>query len=326
MNSWELCISVQNNNLKFVVCKYDKKQNKILISKCFQLIIPEEFNIFDKNHLGAIVGLVRNELKKNGIKTKKYLMCFGDKSIITRVIKLPKMEVKDLESFMNQSISQYFSITDDDYCFDYRIQGVNEADEKAYYNLFLIALPKYILETYSNIFLKCGLRPKNISMYADVFANLFSNFVNNFITIINIGYTQTEVMVLERNYIFINSVVDFRLPRSGLNKGEDVYLANLTQEDLGEDFLIVLENIENYINFFSSRHHGESIQDIYFIGEGAKLKKVIDSLRENMNINIVSGEELFKEDIIPYKMSSIETFEPEIYYSCLGLLLGGRKK
>ncbi len=328
-NPWELCISIQHRTVKMVVCRANKKRGKIEVSKAVQIDIPEEHcSSRDDANAQAITGLIKKALRSSGITLKKYRLCISDREIITRVVKLPKMSVKDLESFMRLSIQQYFPINAGDYCFDYKIQGINLADDKGYYNLLLVAMPKVMIEYYSGIFLNCGLKPKAINIYSDVVSNLFLAVSGKDTAIVDMGYNYTEFIMLEGRNIFINSIINYALPHKDADVSEESHLANLDEDALGEDFMTTAETLKNYLNFFSSRHHGKRIEEVYFIGEGAMLKNIIYSLQENLNIKILTGQELINSRISAASMSpmSRKQFNPERFFSCLGLIAGGMVK
>ena len=327
--SWELCISIKDKTLRAAVCRPGKKAKKIEVSKAFQINIPEEFSASrDAASAGAITGLIRTALKDAKISIKKYNLSISDRSIITRVIKLPKMEFNDLKSFMKLSIHQYFPIKIEEYCLDYKIQGINENDEKGYYNLLLVAIPKSIIDYYTQIFLKCGLKPKLINIYSDVVSNLFLKFADKDIAIVDINYNYTEFIMLEGKSIFINSIINYALPKTQMDINEETYLQVLDMDLLGEEFLTISESLKNYINFFSSRHHGKNIEEIYFIGEGAMMKEVINFLEESLGIKIRTGQNLLENKIITSSMPGHmkKQFYPERFFSCLGLISGGMSK
>ncbi len=328
-NPWELCISIQQRTVKMAVCKANKKRGKIEVSKAVQIDIPEEHcSDRDQASAEAITGLIKKALRSSGITLKNYRLCISDRDIITRVVKLPKMNVKDLESFMRLSIQQYFPINAGDYCFDYKIQSINPGDDKAFYNLLLVAMPKIMIEYYSGIFLKCGLKPKVINIYPDVVSKLFLVVSGKDTAIVDIGYNYTEFIMLEGRSIFINSIINYALPQKDEDVSEESHLANLDEDALGEDFMATAETIKNYLNFFSSRHHGKSIEEVYFIGEGALLKDAIYSLQESLNIKILTGQELINSKITAASMSPMarKQFNPERFFSCLGLIAGGMVK
>lgn len=325
-NSWELCISIQEKVFRLVVCKYNKKVKKIEVAKAMQIEIPDNFgNPKDAGYVEAVAGLIRSKLKSNKITLKKYRLAISSRGIITRIVKLPKMDFKDLKSFMKLSIQQYFPIKSDDYYFDYRIQRINEKDEKAYYNLFLVAVPKTIIEVYANIFLKCGLKPKNITIYSDAVSKLFIQLVGKDVAVLDISYNYTEFMMLEGRSIFINSIINYALPKKQEDIEEDTYLRNLEIDQIGAEFLTIPETLKNYLNFFSSRHHGKTVEEIYFIGEGAMLKEIISTIEENLSIKIKTGQELLARRIITTGMPGWmkKQFYPERFLSCFGLLIGG---
>lgn len=324
LSSWELCISVQNGTFRFAVCRVNNKNNTIEISKAFEVNVPEEFDISKDPEGSAVTGLIRNALKDNQINLKNYKLCISDRDIITRVIKLPKMELKDLKGFMKNSIKQYFPIKKDDYSYDYTIQGVNEEDEKAYYTLFLVAIPTNLFEYYANILLRCGLRPSLIDIYSDVVFNLFTKITKKDIAIMDIGYNYTEFIMIENNSLFINSVINYNLQKSKVSFNEAEYLKNLKEEDLGEDFEIACETLDNYINFFSSRHHGKVIEEIYFIGEGSMLSCTSD-IEKDLNIPVINGSNIFDQKVVTHDMPSTmkQNLYLERYCSCFGLIAGG---
>lgn len=327
--SWNLCISIQENTYKFAVCRYNKKKDKIEVSKAIQLDVPDEF-AKSKEPAGreAVAGLVRKALKNNGIKQKKYNLCISDKGIITRVVKLPNMEFKDLKNFMKLSIQQYFPIKPEEYLFDYKIQEINEKDEKAYYIVLLVAIPKITVEYFAGILLKCNLRPKLISIYSDVASDLFIKLVGNDCAVMDMTYNHTEFLMLEGKSLFINSIINFAVPKSEDGIDEQVHLKNLTVQDLGDDFTTAVETLKNYLNFFSTRHHGKSLEEVYLIGCGAVLIQAAEYIEETLNIKVITGNTEFTKKFLartmPIKMKS--KFHPERYFGCFGLLMGGQDK
>lgn len=323
--SWELCISIQESTYKFALCRYNKKTGKIEVSKAVQLDVPAEF-ASSKEPAGkeAIAGLVRKALINNNIKQKKYNLCISDRGIITRVVKLPSMEFRDLKNFMKLSIQQYFPIKPEEYLFDYKIQEINEKDEKACYNVLLVAIPKSTVEYYAGIFLKCKMKPKLISIYSDVVTNLFVKLVGNDCAIMDMTYDQTEFLMLEGKNLFINSIINYAIPKPEESIDEEVYLGNLQVEELGEDFYTAAETLKNYLNFFSTRHHGKIIEEVYFIGRGAVLKEAVNFIQENLSIKVVTGEALvnkFSANAMPVK--NRKQFHPERFFDCFGLLMRG---
>ncbi|MGE5328869.1 MAG: pilus assembly protein PilM [Deltaproteobacteria bacterium] len=326
--SWELCISIQESTYKFALCRYNKKTKKIEVSKAVQLDVPAEF-ANAKEHAGreAIAGLVKKTLASNNIKQKTYNLCISDRGIITRVVKLPSMEFKDLKNFMKLSIQQYFPIKPEEYLFDYKIQEINEKDEKAYYNVLLVAIPKSTVEYYAGMFLKCKMKPKVISIYSDAVTNLFVKLVGNDCAIMDMTYDQTEFLMLEGKNLFINSIINYAIPKPEDSIDEAAYLGNLQVEELGEDFDMAAETLKNYLNFFSTRHHGKIIEEVYFIGRGAMLKEAINFIQENLSIKVLTGEALankFSFSAMPVKNK--KQFHPERFFGCFGLLMRGVDK
>ena len=327
--SWELCISIQNNIFRLAVCRYNKKNKKIEMSRAIQLDVPQEFNeTKNASSAGAVTGLIRRVLKDNKINLKRYSLCISDRTIITRVIKLPRMELKDLKNFMKLSIQQYFPIKGEDYCFDFTIQSINEKDDKNYYNLLLVAIPKQIINYYTGILLKCGLKPTVINIYSNAVSNLFLKLEGKDVAVMDIGYNYTEFIMLESKSIFINSIINYAIPKNEEDISEEVYLKNLEGNTLGEDFITIAETLKNYLNFFSTRHHGKSVEEIYFIGEGAMLREAIFFIEDNLNVKIKNGHDLLSTRISTLAMPSSmkRDFQPERFCSCLGLIAGRIEK
>lgn len=326
IGSGELCISIQEKTFRFAICKFNKKNKKVEVSKAFQIEIPDDFGTArNPANAGAISGLIKTVLKDNKIRLKTYSLCISDKEVVTRVIKLPKMPFKDLNSFVNLSIQQYFPIRSEGYSFDYKVQSINENDEQNYYNLFLVAIPTSIIEYYCGILLKCGLRPKKVDIYADVVSEVFHEFIGSDIAVVDMSYNFTEFAILEGNSIFINSMINYMLPRTKDVENEEEFLKHLNEERLGEDFPSTYETIKSYLNFFSSRHNGKTIEEVYFIGEGAMLEDILSLVKDELNVKIKTGRDILNEHLniaMPELMK--EQFKPERYISCIGLVVEGR--
>lgn len=327
VNSNKLCISIQEKTFRFAVCKFNKKSKKIEIAKAFQLEIPDDFGTTrNPANASAISGLIKTALKSNKVNFKTYSLCISNQEVVTRVIKLPKMPFKDLNSFVSLSIQQYFPIRSEGYSFDYKVQSINENDEQNYYNLFLVAIPTLIIDYYCGILLKCGLRPKKVDIYADVVSEVFHEFIGSDIAVVDMSYNFTEFSILEGKSIFINSMINYALPRAKDAENEKEFLKHLDEDGLGEDFPSTYETIKSYLNFFSSRHNGKTIQEVYFIGEGALLEDVIPLIEDKLNVKIKTEKDILDEHlrITAMPKSMVKQFNPERYISCIGLVVEGK--
>lgn len=206
---------------------------------------------------------IRNIVDKFHIKNKKIELILSLEEIITRIIEIPQLKKVDLDKYINNNISEYFTVNIDEFLFDYRIIRSKTEDKKVKFTVLIAAVPREKIEEINNFIEDCGLEVDRISIYPDLLNNVF-NSVNKNYMVLDVDTFKTNITIIDNGEIFVYSV-----------------LSTYINTDDGSGFDEMIENITYFLNFYASRHFGNLLNSIYVIGELSKNKKLYDIIIEN---------------------------------------------
>lgn len=259
---------------KLVFSMNDKKIKIYFVNKFLKKInMPDqrEFTYY-LNSEPQNYKLIDNEVNVKGIKfivnkfhirNKKVQLILSLEEIMTRVIEIPKLKKVNLDKYIYNNISEYFTVNTDEFVFDYKVIGSKLNGKKLKFVVLLAALPKEKINEINNFVERCGFQVERITIYPDLITNVFNN-VNKKYMVLDVDDSKTNITIIDNGEIFLYSVLS-------------TYVN--VEDNTGIDE--ILENVTYFLNFYSSRHFGESIDSIYIIGELSKNKKLYDIIVEN---------------------------------------------
>ncbi|MBC2579950.1 hypothetical protein [Clostridium sp. DJ247] len=184
-------------------------------------------------------------------------------NIITRIIDTPVMNKKELKNFIENNIEEYFAVSMNEYCYDYEIMSIDKQEKKGKMSIMLVVVPRIKLKEVLEFIKYCGLTPKSVGIYPSYMSNIFLGENHSSIAIIDANSGKSTLTILDKRSIFIYSNI------SGESYERDE-----------EEFSDITENIDYFLNFYSTRHFGNRVDRIYILGEfynSESLHKVITS-------------------------------------------------
>ncbi|MEY7999867.1 hypothetical protein AB8U03_06610 [Clostridium sp. Mt-5] len=231
------CAAVVSKTIKGVnikkVCRIMKKGEAISGGQPY----ADEYNL---NKIKDI----REEFK---LKNKKISIILNWDSIITRIIETPVMGKKELKSFIDNNIEEYFAVNINEYCFDYEIISL---DKKHKMWVMLVVAPMVKIKQVLEFIKCCGLKADSIGIYPEYISNLFLDEFDSSAAVVDVNGNKSTLTILDEEKIFIYS--------------------NISSEDYRKDernFTEVMENLDYFLNFYSTRHFGKNVEKIYMLGE-----------------------------------------------------------
>lgn len=175
-----LSIEVESSQIR--VAEIDSSGKKRKMYHCFRIPAPqgsvEDGQIRDTKSLGD---LLRQELNKRKIKTKKAFFVTGSTRIASREVRIPYVKKNKILSIINANATDYFPIDITKYVMSYSILGVEQIsqegenpDEKKkdkdslkQYHLMVYAAPKAISAAYREFAQTAGLTMMGINCTGD---------------------------------------------------------------------------------------------------------------------------------------------------------------
>lgn len=210
-------------------------------------------------------------LKKNKMINKKAIAIVSLDGVITRLVEVPLMKKKDIESFIKNNIDEYFTVNMNEYYYDYKIVEM-EKDKIKKFHVLLVVIPKVKLNDISSFIKSSGLDIERITIYPDCIGDLFNSREEENVAIVDFIRGRINVTILDGDKIFLHS----NFPIEMVDNMEESY------EEL-------LDNIGYFLNFYSTRHFGNKLDKIYLLGQAFYEDSFINTLNEQFNIPIEQG-------------------------------------
>jgi len=211
-----LSLDFGGNEIKII--EGQAARNSISISKAFALKLPPDVyydgEILDKD---AVVSLIKEELKKNKIRTDKVHGIINSSEIITRAVSLPKIPEKDLPSVISYQLDEMLPVDPDDYVVNSLILSYFTEDGADKVNVLLIGIPKKMVLEHLDLIKQIGLKPEILDYQGNAIAKLLNHnsLVNEFyntsemvVTSIDIGYSNSKLTIVKEGAILVTRVLD----------------------------------------------------------------------------------------------------------------------
>lgn len=324
----KLCVDIRGKVMRFMQAHNNRQMKTIEIKKYGTIVFPDQCldgTILCENQ--DTVTAIRNLVKREKITAKNVYINISDPSIVLRIVKVPQMSERDLKDYFDMEISQYLHVNFKTSTYDFKILNHLEEDEKKLMNVMLISVSQELICNYVNMFKMAGLNPKVVDVYPNTIARLFETQAQEDIAILDVNDSNVDFIILEKGKLFMHSSVtleeslsDFESPLSST----DLHIG-VCDSSSG-----VIDEISNYamtyLNFFSSRHFGKSVDTIYVLGQLALVENIEDYFNIMFQIKVIAGlPQLFNivpgREIHKLKLKQEICKKMSLYSSNLGLAL-----
>lgn len=122
----------------------------------------------------AQASMLKSWLRKQRVPLKKLQLTVSFPGVITRIIALPILSMKDLDKLLTEQVDQYFTLNIEDYVVDYRVLDYFEDNGQKLQRVLLAALPKYQWESLWSLWKTVGLKPKVVDLAASGLSQLYA--------------------------------------------------------------------------------------------------------------------------------------------------------
>ncbi len=256
----------------------------------------------DSLNFAQKANLLDDLLMDKEIKAGKVNICLSYSGIIARSIQVPKMRLQDLEAHMELEMNEYIPVSPEDYQFDFRVIEEFVEEERDYYNIMVAAVPSRCINEAVNIVEALELNIQTIDIFPNVMWRLMSDSEKD-IGVVDAGTDGMRLM---------------------LCKGKNLVLYADNPEPYedysNEDFARLTEEIRGYLNFFSARHFGKSVDLLYLTGDLSLQPESPEILERNLNIRVEKSfqkKRLWGHKIMPLDFTSYAS----VFAGNIGLIL-----
>lgn len=291
-------MSVEFDRSSIKAVEADRKGAVLSVLRCFSMDADTGIENGEINDVGLIADLLREELVRNNIKTKKVVFVVNSDCIITRNIRLPLLENSDdTLSMIKIELSQLIPIDFNQYIIKYAtVEIVDNNDVKeAFYVIYCIPL---------KLFRDLGELAKRLNMrVACIYISscCLSNIID-----CNIDINGMQLNDKGRYaFIDINSqYISFCTLNKSVNDFSKLYFydhdqylnetvaesRHLYMEDSEDDSVFLkyelLDKINRCLKYYSSADNSNNINKLYIYGEGSKDNSIGSFLSQKLKTEI----------------------------------------
>ncbi|KJR96141.1 MAG: hypothetical protein VR68_15605 [Peptococcaceae bacterium BRH_c4a] len=261
----------------------------------------------DDKTLVANAARLKEFLRENGMKAARVVAGLGQSGVITRIVRVPNMAPKDLESMMKLNISDHLPVSPEEYAFDYKVLDLVEEEGGAQsLELMVAAVSRAQSEQCASLLEEAGLKPMVFDILPSMLQRLVAHMPFRDTLVVDGGLDGTRLAIFKGKTLFMYTDVPFSL---GENEN---------------DFSVLAGELRGYLDYFSSRNFGKTVDGITILGELAGLEGAAGLLGQHIPLPINVG--LSGAGYLKFKgrAAGFNT-QAAVYSGNLGLMMrGGR--
>lgn len=342
-----LILEVGNYNTKMI--EVEPLASKIAVNKGFIVATPDG-TIDDDVIVSSkeLIDVLKEKIQEEKITTRQVTISLSSKDIITRELSVPKMNSRDMISFIKVNSKDLFPVNLEDYTLGYVSMSREEKNK-----LLIIAIPNDIIVPYVDITQKLGLVLKSINFSGFELYNLIDFELGReagTYAVIDLGSKNTNFIIVSRGSLMYNRVIkvgsddvtkaiaerfkctltkaekikrDYNsvITEGSLKPTDDVYVvANIFKDVLGGMF----SDIANLIEFYNANHIKAMVSRAYIIGLATKISGISEFAEETLGMPTEKIKE-FERVIFDEKAKQVKRRQVTLE-NCLGAVAIDEKK
>lgn len=226
-----LSIDVGFRNIKVVEVAVNRN-NKVYI-KNFG-IAPTPINCIKNGvikNVDAVSSEISRILRENKMKVKKSKIVMSGTSIISRVILIEKIPGQDIDTLVNNAITENLPINPEEHKIDYKVLQEVKDNGVDKIKVFVTAVRKNIINSYIDVLFGLGLKPISVDIPANSTAKFFNRDIK--VSIDNVKFFNPNQNQLNKDAF---AVIDF---------GSETTIINILRNKILEFNKVILTGSAN---------------------------------------------------------------------------------
>jgi type IV pilus assembly protein PilM len=330
----------------FRAAEMEKKKDQIILHK-YGLYEGHGLNLNSESEeeLNAYAAALNNFFNEMAFSTPEVVIGLDENNVFMRVIKLPPMNDKELETSVRIEAEQYIPVPINDVNLSFQRLDADFVD-KSKVNVQIVAARKTILTKYVTILRKAKLIPKAIEPETLALGRLFGDSKESPMgtIILEMGFSATLIIVVYAGYVRFSRTVPVggdaltKAIQQGLNldfmqaeEYKKIYGMDPSQVD-GKIYAAAKPIIDSLIleinragMFFTNHHPSASIKRIVLTGGTALMPGLLLYIASNMEYEVELANPIKSIELNPKIESSRSTLVQQgpLYSLAVGLGLKG---
>jgi len=293
-NKFKIGMDIGTKNIKVVFFKNEVVSDYIIKS------IPKGLKNGETEDDKEMLNIL-NDILKSFKKAKDVYLTINDERLITRIIKIPKMPIKEIKDYLDLELQQYIPMTLDNYVVDFKILEELEDNSGKFYNLLVVAVANAIVEKYVQLIESVNIHLKAIDIHTNCILKLIKKYnlvdgKNNVRAFIDMGDRYTNVSIFKGDTLLINRLLSFggfdltqsiaNLYNLNFEEAEEIKIKHLdltdvtdAKEELRESVVPMINNFFmdlNRIFEYCSSNLNSPVNEIFLYGGTSLINGITD--------------------------------------------------
>ena len=207
-------LNIEIDTAQLRVAETDSRGMRIY--RCFTLPVPQgavdDGQVRDTKTLGT---LLKQELEKRNIKTKKVFFVAGSSRIASREVRIPLVKKDKIQNMIQENATDYFPIDISNYVLSYSIidietTGQKIGEELKQYHLMVYAAPTSISAAMHELAGYAGLSMTGIGFTGDsVYSAVKDTFADGVHMLVKIEYNSTSISIIKNGDLALQRTVNY---------------------------------------------------------------------------------------------------------------------
>jgi len=314
-------IDIGSTQIKAVEIELRNKQAQVVRA----VVIPLKTSIMSESDvdLGDIVQALKQGLREGGIRGAETAVSLLESQVFTRIIETPELSEKELNQALQWEAERYIPLPLNEVSMDSTI--INKYEGKM--EVLLVASPTRLIEKYTDLFSKAGIRVDAIENEALSILRIYQEQNINSV-LLDIGGSATTVYVLHGEHLSL--VRPISMGGSALTKAlsTELNLALNQAEEYKRTYGLdpqqmegriagiltqliepLVQEVTGSMTFFKERFPQDVISRVILLGGGALLPGLPAFLQNRIQIETVVGNPWLKFPADQAVLSQFRGFE-----------------
>ncbi len=207
-----LCAEIEYSVIKLCEMEYDKKNPKVY--RCYE--IPIEPGLIVDGYMNPeqqllVVGVIKQALIANKIKTKKIIFTVVSGKIINREILIPAVKVNAIDSVIQSNLTDYFPVDLSEYKVTYTLlDTIVEGRDAGRHRVLVMAAENALVEQYRAIATSCGLTLVNLCYGGDsIFQAMKNSKSEKCQAVVKVEEQYTIITILKNGKMYLQRSVNY---------------------------------------------------------------------------------------------------------------------
>lgn len=332
-------LDIGSQNIKLVQLKKTASRYRVLALGLSST--PRSLESESEADLTAVAEAIKKLLEVTKVSTRNVVSALPEDKIFTRIIELPSMEEKEVGSAIKWEAEQYIPIPLSEAVVDYQpIDSSQKMTAGGKRDIFLVAASKSLIDKYSKILKKAGLKP--VVLETEMVALSRSLVMPNSepTMLVDLGARATDIAVVVKEQITLTRslpsageaitralVAALGLKTAQAEEYKKAYgmdeskLEGKIREVVGPVVEVVIREIEKTMTFYQGKSKTARVERIIITGGTAHLPQMVHLFAERLGIEVEVGDPFQRIDGAQEVLTKLEKGTSPLYSVAFGLAM-----